>query len=57
MNIGELWTAITLNASHALGLKNQGVVSKGFKPRFSIFETNDISQITYNWGKNFHYNA
>jgi imidazolonepropionase len=52
MNQAEMWAAITLNASHALGLKNQGAIVKGLKPRFSIFKTDSIDRITYNWGKN-----
>ena len=52
MNMCELWAAITLNAAHALGLKNQGAIRKGMKPRFSYFKTNSISDITYSWGKN-----
>ena len=52
MNISELWCAITLNAAHSLGLKNQGAISVGLKPRFSIFNTDSIDRITYNWGKN-----
>ncbi|NOT79241.1 MAG: imidazolonepropionase [Bacteriovoracaceae bacterium] len=52
MNRTELWSAITLNAAHALGLRNQGALIKGMKPRFSIFNTDSIDRITYNWGKN-----
>lgn len=53
MNSAELWSAITLNASAALGLERQGAIVKGMKPRFSIFEVSTIDQITYNWGRNF----
>lgn len=52
MNICELWSAITLNAAHSLGLSKQGAILPGLKPRFSIFKTDNISRITYNWGKN-----
>ncbi len=52
MNICELWSSITLNAAHALDLKNQGAIIKGLSPRFSIFNTNDLDRITYNWGLN-----
>lgn len=52
MNISELWSSITLNASHALGLKNQGVLKTGMRPRFSLFNTDGLDHITYNWGKN-----
>jgi imidazolonepropionase len=49
----EMWCAITLNAAHALGLKNQGAIVEGLAPRFSLFNTDSIDKITYSWGKNF----
>lgn len=52
LNIAQLWSAITLNAAHALDLRNQGSLIKGFAPRFSIFKCNSIDEVTYNWGKN-----
>lgn len=52
MNQTELWCSITLNAAHALGLKNQGALIPGLKPRFSVFNTNSLDRITYSWGKN-----
>lgn len=52
MNMAELWCAITFNAACALGLKNQGALVPGLKPRFSVFNTDSIDRITYNWGKN-----
>ena len=52
LNIAELWSAITLNAAHALSLKNQGALVEGLQPKFSIFKCNNIDEITYNWGKN-----
>ena len=52
MNIAELWTSITLNAANALGIKDQGAITPGLKPRFSIFKTPSIDEITYNWGRN-----
>ncbi|MCB9060568.1 MAG: imidazolonepropionase [Halobacteriovoraceae bacterium] len=54
MNIAQLWSAITLNASHSLGLIDQGVLIEGMKPRFSVFKCNTIDEITYNWGKNLY---
>ena len=51
MNQGELWAAITLNGAHALGLKNQGALIPGLKPRLSFFNTDTIDRITYSWGK------
>lgn len=56
MNVAQLWSAITLNAAHALGLKNQGHLSVGYKPRFTIFNTDSVDRITYNWGKNLAIN-
>lgn len=52
MNLAELWCAITLNAGHAVGLKNQGAIVPGLRPRFSVFNTDSIDRITYSWGKN-----
>lgn len=52
MNSAQLWSAITLNAAAALGLNNQGSITVGSKPRFTLFKTNTISEITYNWGNN-----
>jgi imidazolonepropionase len=52
MNSCELWSSITLNSAHALGLNNQGAIIKGLSSRFSIFKSNTISEITYSWGKN-----
>jgi imidazolonepropionase len=49
----ELWCGITLNAAHALGLNDQGAIVEGMKPRFSLFKTDSISHVTYNWGRNF----
>lgn len=53
LNQAELWAGITHNAAHALGLKNQGAIIAGMKPRFSLFKTESLSHITYNWGRNF----
>lgn len=49
----ELWSAITFNAASALGLKDQGAIIPGMKPRFSLFKVSSVDEITYNWGKNF----
>lgn len=56
MNLAEMWTAITLNAAHSLGIKDQGAIVPGLKPRFSIFNTDCIDRVTYNWGKNLAIN-
>lgn len=52
MNAAELWASITLNAAHALGLKDQGAILEGLKPRFTVFNTDSIARVSYNWGKN-----
>lgn len=52
-NIAQLWSALTLNAAHALDLRDQGAIIPGLKPRFSIFKCETIDKITYSWGKNF----
>jgi imidazolonepropionase len=57
INQAELWSGITYNASHALGLTNQGALLKGMKPRFSIFKADSVDQITYNWGQNYFVNT
>jgi imidazolonepropionase len=53
MNSAEAWSAITLNASHALGLKNQGAIVSGLDAKFSFFDTDSIDNIFYSWGRNF----
>lgn len=53
MNITQLWSAVTLNAAHALGLTNQGAIIKGLSPRFSLFKTDTLDEITYSWGRNY----
>lgn len=52
LNQAELWAGITLNASAALGLTQQGAIIPGLKPRFSLFSADSLSHITYNWGRN-----
>lgn len=54
LNICELWSALTLNAASALGLKNEGYIKVGARPNLTLFDTQSIDQITYNWGKNFN---
>ena len=53
LNQSELWSAITLNAAHSLGLNNQGAIVAGLKPRFSYFKSDNIDEITYSWTKNY----
>lgn len=57
LNISQLWAAICLNSAHALGLKEQGSIQVGMKPRFSFFKCNSIDEITYSWGRNFSVNS
>ena len=57
LNSAQLWSSITLNAAHALGIRDQGAIREGLRPKFSIFKTNSIAKITYNWGKNFSINS
>lgn len=52
LNQAELWTALTLNGAHALGLKDQGAITAGMRSRFTLFKAPSLSHITYNWGKN-----
>ncbi len=52
LNQAELWCGMTLNASHALGLSDQGAILPGMKARFALFKTESLSHISYNWGKN-----
>ncbi len=52
LNLAQMWSAITLNASHALGLKSQGAIIVGNKARFTTFKCDSISEITYHWGQN-----
>lgn len=56
MNITQLWSSITLNAAHALGLVNQGALVPGLSPRFSIFDVDNVDRITYHWGNNLSIN-
>ena len=53
MNLAEIWTGLTLNAGHALGLNQQGVLKPEMEARFSLFKVDMIDEITYSWGRNF----
>lgn len=53
INSAELWASITHNAAHALGLYNQGHIDIGMDARFSIFNVDCVSKVSYHWGKNF----
>lgn len=52
MNQAHTWAAITYNAAHALGLKDQGAIVPGFKARFSVFKAASVDHISYHWGEN-----
>jgi imidazolonepropionase len=56
LNQAELWSGMTLNAAHALGIKDQGAILPGMKARLSLFKSESLSHITYNWGKNLRTN-
>lgn len=56
LNQTELWSAVTLNAAHSLGLYQQGAIKKGLQPRFSIFDAETVDHLSYHWGKNFSSN-
>jgi imidazolonepropionase len=47
MNQAHLWAAITLNAAHAIGWKNAGVLQTGYLPLMSIFKAPSLDWITY----------
>lgn len=52
MNIAEVWSAICYNSAHALGLRDQGAIDIGLRPRFSLFKCDSFDEIIYSWGKN-----
>lgn len=52
INMAQMWAGITLNAAAALGKNNQGAIIKRFAPRFTIYKTETIAEITYSWGRN-----
>jgi imidazolonepropionase len=52
INQAALWSAITLNAAHALGFNDQGAIVQGLKPIFTFFKSDSIDKITYNWSEN-----
>lgn len=48
-NTAELVAAITLNAAHALGLKNIGYLAEGTKPIFTIAKSPSLDKLLYSW--------
>ena len=55
MTIEEIFTAVTLNAAHALDLSDKlGSIEVGKNADFSVFEANDYSELVYNIGKNLN---
>lgn len=52
MNMAQIWCGITLNAAAALGIKNQGALTAGLKPRFTLFRAPSLAHVSYNWGHN-----
>ncbi|MDP4116793.1 MAG: imidazolonepropionase, partial [Bacteroidota bacterium] len=56
MTIEEVISAYTLNAANALLLsKDRGSIEIGKKADFSVLETDDYSDLVYNFGKNLNY--
>jgi len=54
INQAELWAGITLNAAKSLGIKNAGFLSQHAISRFSLFKVENLSHLTYHWGRNFN---
>lgn len=52
LNQTELWAGITLNAAAALGHTDQGALVPGLRPALALFKADNVSQITYAWGRN-----
>ncbi|MFZ4712880.1 MAG: imidazolonepropionase [Bacteriovoracaceae bacterium] len=55
MNRAELIAAITLNASHALNLTNQGALIEGMMPKFSLFKAKNLSDLLYTWNEDLFF--
>jgi imidazolonepropionase len=55
MNRAELITSLTLNASHALGLKTQGVIKIGMDSKFSLFNTKNLNELLYFWSEDLFF--
>ncbi|MCT4642428.1 MAG: imidazolonepropionase [Bacteriovoracaceae bacterium] len=53
LNIAQVWSAITMNAYHALDIKDEGIIDIGMKPSFNIFNCDSVDKITYSWGRSF----
>lgn len=49
MNIAEVCASITYNASHALGLKNQGAILHGFSSRIRFYPYQSLNDFFYTW--------
>ena len=50
MTIAESLAAITVRAAHALGLKDRGILTKGYLADFIGFQASDYREILYNQG-------
>lgn len=55
INRAELISAITLNASSALELNEQGCLIPGFNSRFSLFDSPNLDELLYRWGENLFF--
>jgi imidazolonepropionase len=55
MNRTELIASLTLNASHALGIKNQGVICPGIEAKFSLFNCRNLDELLYFWSEDLFF--
>jgi imidazolonepropionase len=55
MNRAELIAGLTLNASHALGLHNQGVIKTGMESNFSLFNCKNLDELLYFWSEDLFF--
>jgi imidazolonepropionase len=53
LNLCEMWSAITFNAAHSLGLFDRGVIKEGFLPLFNLYKIDSIFKISYSWNEDF----
>ncbi len=55
MNRAELMAALTLNASHALNIFDQGSIQPGMKSKFSLFKAKKLEDILYTWNEDLFF--
>lgn len=49
LNQCQAIASVTYNAAHALGIYDQGVITTGHKPRFSISKCKSVEDFFYSW--------